>query len=128
MYLPSKKKMETIEQQIKSAFKSLIDFKPNDFGGFGCTKSLANGFEISIQCGVFNYCTPRENLNSPSEYSTFEVAVFNANGDYVTSDFFEDCGGDMVKGWATRPEIISAIRRIIETNLMGDDTYHQIIL
>jgi len=125
MYLPSKKKMETIEQQImetieqqiKSAFNSVIDFKPNDIaGGFGCTKKFLNGFEISIQCSAFHYCTPRENLNSPNDYSSFEVAVFNANGDWVTSKFFEDCGGDMVKGWATRPEIISAIRRIIETN------------
>ena len=116
MYLPSKKKMETIEQQIKSAFNSVIDFKPKFAGGFGSIISFDNGFEISIQCGIYNYCTPRENLNSPNDYSSFEVAVFNANDDSVTSKFFEDCGGDTVKGWASRPEIISAICRIIETN------------
>ena len=101
--------MSNLNQQINSTFKSLIDFKPNDFGGFGCTKSLANGFEISIQCGIYNYCTPRENLNSPSEYSTFEVSVSNANGDRVTPDFFEDCGNDQVKGWATKSDILIAI-------------------
>jgi len=111
-----KKKMETIEQQIKSAFNSVIDFKPNFAGGFGCTKKFLNGFEISIQCSVFHYCTPRENLNSPNDYSSFEVVVSNANDDSVTSKFFEDCSGDTVKGWASRPEIISAICRIIETN------------
>ena len=115
--------METIEQQIKSAFNSVIDFKPKDIiveetmyahinhamvGGFGCIKRFINGFEISIQCGAYNYCTPRESLSSPNDYSSFEVAVFNANGDWVTSKFFEDCDGNAVKGWATRPEIIGS--------------------
>ena len=111
--------MSNLNEQINSAFKILNDlfkilndFKPNDFGGFGCTKSLANGFEISIQCGMHNYCTPRENLNSPSEYSTFEVAVFNADEDWVTPDFFEDCGNDQVKGWTTMEEILVAIECI----------------
>lgn len=116
-----KKKMETLDQlltsAIKSAFNSVIDFKPKDnMGGFGCIKRLVNGFEISIQCSRFHYCTPREDLNSPNDYSSFEVAVFNANGDWVTSDFFEDIGNNQVKGWVSRREIISAIVRILETN------------
>ncbi len=106
------KKMNTLNQQINNTFESLIDFKPNDFGGFGCTKKLLNGFKISVQCGKFNYCAPRENLNSPTDYSSFEVAVFNANGDWVTSDFFEDCSRDDVKGWTNRHEIVSAIEQI----------------
>lgn len=113
-----KKKMETLDQQINNAFNSLTDFRPR-FGigdGFGCFKRFPNGLEISIQCSSFNYCSPREDLNSPNDYSSFEVSVNNANGDLVTSDFFEDVSNDQMKGWASREEILLAICRIINTN------------
>ena len=56
---------------------------------------LSGGFELSIVAGSFMHCTPKENLGDPNLHSSFEVAIFNPEGEFV---------GD-VKGWQSREDI-----------------------
>ena len=111
------KQVRDVKVINRKTFELLTDFKPRGYigGGFGCFKSFPNGYEISIQCGSGSYCSPREDLASPSMYDTFEIAVFNSNNDFVTSAFVDDCDTRQVKGWVTRAEIIDVIGDI---NLM----------
>ena len=52
-------------------FKDLV-FTKRDFGGWSSVTTIAE-HTLSVQCGQFPYCTPRENLSSPTQYSSFEV-------------------------------------------------------
>ena len=56
---------------------------------------LSRGFELSVVAGEFFYSTPRKNLGTPDAFSSFEVAIFNPEGEFV----------DDVKGWQTREDI-----------------------
>jgi len=56
---------------------------------------LKGGFELSVVAGEFQYCTPRENLGSPDLHSSFEVAIFDNEGNIV----------DDPQGWQSREEI-----------------------
>ena len=105
------KQVRDVKVINQMTFELLTDFKPKGYfgGGFGCSISFPNGYQISIQCGSGSYCSPREDLASPSMYNTFEIAVFNSNNDFVTSAFVDDCDTSQVKGWVTRDEIIDVI-------------------
>ena len=86
-------------------FKDL-EFKPRPFNdGVGATMKFDNGFTISVQAGSFAYSTPRENLNSPDDFASFEIAVFGPpNGDFVTKEFVPDLDDDVL-GWQDRGQI-----------------------
>jgi len=90
-------------------FKDLV-FTKRDFGGWSSVTKIAE-HTLSVQCGQFPYCTPRENLSSPTEHSSFEVAVWRNDDDvWVTKDF-TDCDDD-VAGWVDRKEITEVIKKI----------------
>ena len=95
-------------------FKDL-QFKSNKFsGGIGATMRFDNGFEIGVQAGSFNYSTPREDLKSPDDFVSFEVAVFGPpNGDFVTKQFVPDAHDDVL-GWQSRGQI-NALMLLIQT-------------
>ena len=63
-----------------------------------------NGFTISVQAGKFAYSTPRENLNSPDDFASFEIAVFAPDGEF-TREFFPEDHPDDVLGWQERGQI-----------------------
>ena len=86
-------------------FKDL-QFNTSKFsGGIGATMRFDNGFEIGVQAGSFNYSTPREDLKSPDDFVSFEVAVFGPpNGDFVTKQFVPDAHDDVL-GWQDRGQI-----------------------
>ena len=85
-------------------FKDLV-FKPRPMNdGVGARMKFDNGFEISVQAGSFPYSTPREDLNSPDDFVSFEVAVFGPNGDFVTKQFVPDLDDDVL-GWQDRGQI-----------------------
>ena len=62
-----------------------------------------NGFTISVIAGGPFYSTPRRNSNDPDFFVAFEVAVFDAGGNF-TKEFFPD-HNDNVLGWQDRDEI-----------------------
>jgi len=84
-------------------FSDLV-FKDRAHGGIGAHHKFDNGFEISVQAGSFNYSTPRENLKSPDDFTSFEIAVFGLNGDFVTKQFVPDAHDDVL-GWQDRGQI-----------------------
>ena len=81
-----------------------IEFFPSMGGNLKSNTKFDNGFEISVIAGQFAYSTPRENSLDPDFFSAFEVAIFNDEGEFVTQDFFQDAGDD-VMGWQTRADI-----------------------
>jgi len=86
-------------------FKDLVFNSRKFSGGIGATMRFDNGFEISVQAGAFPYSTPREDLKSPDDFVSFEVAVFGPpNGDFVTKKFVPDAH-DEVLGWQDRGQI-----------------------
>ena len=70
-----------------------------------------NNWEISVSAGSGNYCTPRESNLDSSAYSSFEVAIFNPNGDFATSEVLQI--DDNVVGWQGREDINNIIEMII---------------
>jgi hypothetical protein len=88
-----------------------LNFKQNDTGGIHARMEFANGNVLSVVAGSGMYSTPRENLNSPDEFSTFEVGIFGPDGGWATRNFFPNCSDD-VMGWQSREEINSIIELI----------------
>ena len=88
-----------------------IIFKPKDIGGFDSKTHFKNGHTLSVVCGGFAYCNPREDLSTPDEYSSFEVAVWDDKDNWVTKRFFPDHHDDVV-GWLSRDEINDLMGRI----------------
>lgn len=84
-------------------FKDLV-FKVNVFGGVNAKTQFDNGFEISVVAGRHAYSTPREDLRSPDDFSSFEIAVFDPQGNWATKEFFPDHHDD-VMGWQSRGQI-----------------------
>jgi hypothetical protein len=78
----------------------------------GFMMQFANGFRISVQWGVLNYCTRKndtEDFNQPQnqdhwESATAEIAVFNKDGEMV-----ELTSNDVVAGWLTTDEVAKVI-------------------
>lgn len=63
-----------------------------------------NGFELSIVAGPHKYSLPTYESNSPDDFSSFEIAVFDPQGNWATKEFFPDHHDDVV-GWLSRDEI-----------------------
>jgi hypothetical protein len=87
-----------------SKFKTFkeITWEPHQVGN-GAIQGLLvldNGIELSIVAGQGMYSTPREDLGSPDLYSSFEVAIFDENGDMV----------DDVLGWQSNEDIDKLIQ------------------
>jgi hypothetical protein len=92
-------------------FKDL-EFKPHPNGeGIISRLNFDNGFLLSVIAGGIAYSTPREDNTDPDFFSTFEVAVFNPNGDF-TREFFPEDHNDDVMGWQDREEINILISKI----------------
>ena len=72
------------------------------FGGVGAKHTFDNGITISVQASQFNYSTPKENLTSSDQFSSFEVAIWNEDGKFLTCNYI---GDDDVIGWQDRGEI-----------------------
>ncbi len=63
---------------------------------------LKNGWQISLVAGEFFYSTPKANRRNHNQYSTFEVAIINPNG---------NIDGDVI-GWQSREDIDKLIKKL----------------
>ena len=97
-------------------FKDL-EFVVHPSGGWASSLKFKNGYRLSVVCGEFAYCTPRLNLPSPLNYNSYEIALFDPAGDFVTQQVL-GTEGDDVLGWLSVDEINEKIS-IIET--LGPD-------
>ena len=89
-----------------------LEFKPRGFGGEGATHTFDNGITISVQASRVNYSTPKEDLTSSDQYSSFEVAIWGDDGEFITKNF---TGDDDVIGWQSRDEINTLLKTIQST-------------
>ncbi len=80
-------------------------------GGVSSNPKFDNGFELSIVAGPGKYSSPKDESNSPDDFSSFEVAIFNPQGDWATKEFFPDHGVDVI-GWQSREDINNLIKKI----------------
>ena len=89
-----------------------IIFKRNDgLGGFRSRTHFTNGLSLSVSAGSGIYSNPREDRSSINQFLTFEIAVFDADDNFITKTFFPD-GHDDVVGWLSRDEINDLMNRI----------------
>ena len=81
-----------------------LKFTPQGHGGIRAKLKTKSKITISIQAGKDIYSKPREDGLEPKNYSHFEVAVFDKDGEFIT-DKYLNCKGDSVAGYVTRDEI-----------------------
>ena len=82
------------------------------WGGVGSHHTFDNGITLSVQAGMGNYSTPREDHSSADNYSSFEIAMWDKDGDWITKDIVPGHNDDVV-GYVSREnidEIISFIK------------------
>lgn len=92
-----------------TTFKDLI-FK-NRLGGINAHHVFDNDWEISVAAGKIAYSSPREDGLDSSQFSSFEIAIFNPNGEFATSEILQI--DDDVAGWQGREDINNIIEMII---------------
>jgi len=95
-------------------FKDLV-FHSNPSGGHNSRTDFDNGFSISVIAGRMAYSTPREDKDSPDDFSAFEIAVFAPDGEF-TREFFPEDHNDDVLGWQVRGQI-NALMLLIQSNV-----------
>jgi hypothetical protein len=86
-------------------FKDL-KFEPRETGGIGAALKFENGITISVIASRGSYSTPREDLASPEEYSSFEVALLDEDREWITGLVIPGCNDDVI-GWQGREQINS---------------------
>lgn len=113
-------------------FKEL-KFRKLGWGGINATHHFDNGLILSVAAGKTAYCTPREDLNSEKEHSSFEIAILHKDNIPFFTKLVKPGIDDDVIGWVGREDIdeifplIDNITEddisnfIIATNLLGDD-------
>jgi len=94
-------------------FKDLVFKKHRSGLGVHAIEKFANGFELSVVAGEGLYSTPREDKDSPDDFSAFEIAVFETNGDWATKQFVPDHHDDVL-GWQDRGQI-NALMLLIQS-------------
>ena len=70
---------------LLNQYPFISKLKRNRKNGYERLK-FSNGFEVSIQANEYAYCSPRENNLEPTQYDSFEVAVYDSKGKYVRDD------------------------------------------
>lgn len=88
-----------------------IHFGPHPAGIGIQGKLKVNDHILSVVAGDGLYSSPRENLTSPNDFNSFEVAVFDSNGDWATRKFLPNHSDDVV-GWQSKMDISILITKI----------------
>jgi hypothetical protein len=91
-------------------FKDLV-FEEQGHGGLGSSTKIGE-HTLSVQCGKFVYSSPREDASVTTSFSSFEVAVIDSDGDFVTEKFIDDSEEGGVAGWVTRDTINQVINQL----------------
>lgn len=89
-----------------------LKFEKRPFGGIMATHVFDNGVKLSVVAGEIAYSNPREDFDTPEEYQSFEVAIMDSSGEFITKDFFPEEYDDVV-GWQDIDEI-NEIIQIVE--------------
>ena len=90
-----------------------IKFRQRTFGGIVAQVELKNEMILSIIGGRMAYSTPRKDLTEAKEFASFEVAILDKDGEFVTRDHITGLDDD-VKGWVSRDEILEIIKKLVK--------------
>lgn len=82
---------------------SELNFVTRKSGSIQARETFSNGYSISVVAGDYLYSEPRESVGGPENFKSFEVAVFNEDGEFCTKKFADI--NDDVMGWVDRDEI-----------------------
>ena len=91
-------------------FEDLV-FERQIHGGLGSSTKVGD-HTLSVQCGKFVYSSPREDSTVTTAFSSFEGAVINSDGDFVTEKFIDDAEDGGVAGWVERDTINQVINKL----------------
>ena len=91
-------------------FEDLV-FEKSGHGGLGSSTKVGD-HTLSVQCGKFVYSSPREDATVTTAFSSFEVAIFDSDGDFVTEKFIDGSEDGGVAGWVTRDTINQVINKL----------------
>ena len=83
---------------------------PNGFG-FQSVMKFENGYGVSVVCGSFYYCSPREDLYAASMYDTYEVAVLKDGSLCYDTPITDD-----VMGHLTTEEVSDVMKQVQSLN------------
>lgn len=83
-------------------FDDLV-FQVGGVGGVSAVEEFDNGLVMSVVAGRIAYSTPREDGLDSNQYSSFEVAILDSDGEFVTRDILQI--DNDVLGWQGREEI-----------------------
>jgi len=78
-------------------FHNIIFKREDGLGGFRSTTHFQNGLKLSVS-GI-------------NQFLSFEIGIFDSDGEWVTKEFFPDHNDDVV-GWLSRDEINDLMDRI----------------
>ena len=95
---------------LLNQYPFISKLKRNKKNGYERLK-FSNGFEVSIQANEYAYCNPRENNLEPTQYDSFEVAIYDSKGKYVRDDKLEGLS-EIFSRSASEPDIYSYISRM----------------
>lgn len=79
--------------------------------GFRAELIMPNNYAISVVCGKYYYCQPKETLNSADIYETYEVAVLDPEGEFCTGEFTHESQQE-IAGWQTQDDISDIMTRV----------------
>lgn len=89
-----------------------IVFSKNIFGdGISSRTQFDNGVVLSIIAGKGAYSNPREAKFHSDDFRSFEVAILDGEGNFITMKFAPDAGDDVL-GWMSREDINELITKI----------------
>lgn len=88
-----------------------IKFEQRVFGGVAAQVELKDEMILSIVAGQMAYSTPRKDLADAKDFASFEIAILDKEGEFVTRDHITDIDDD-VKGWVGREEILEIIEKL----------------
>ena len=91
-------------------FKDL-KFKKQHHGGVGATAKFKD-VTVSVQAGKFVYSNPREDSLDSTQYSSFEVAIWenSEDGSFVTDKFLDT--NDSVAGWTSKKDVDNLLQKL----------------
>ena len=93
-------------------FKDLVFKETIHLGqGVGAHLEFGNGHVISVQASKYHHCSPREALNSPDNYASFEVGIWDKYGEWKTREFIPGLSKD-VAPFMSREQIEKVMEKI----------------
>jgi len=95
---------------MSTEFKKL-NFKKTAWGTFNAARSFDNGLILSVSCGKGIYSTPRENMDSEKDFSSFEIAIFHEDHSQFLTSILDNHEDDVI-GWVCRDDIDDIIKLI----------------